>query len=85
MSRHQRQLTLAICSAVAIASLLKNPAASWMPAPVAWAKRREISTTAKFYTDTTMADLRAGLERTESQKKPQTEIGMPPKRLEDKA
>jgi integrase len=32
----------------------------------------EINTTAKFYTDTTMADLREGLNRTESQTKPRS-------------
>jgi integrase len=35
-------------------------------------RHSEIRTTATFYTDTTMADLRAGMERTESQKKSQT-------------
>lgn len=36
-------------------------------------RHTEIRTTARFYTDTTMADLRAGMENTESQKKSQTE------------
>jgi integrase len=36
-------------------------------------RHSEIRTTAKFYTDTTMADLRSGMERVESQKNSQTE------------
>jgi integrase len=46
-------------------------------------RHTEISTTAKFYTDTTMADLRAGLERTESQTKSQTGLEQQPKILKD--
>jgi integrase len=45
----------------------------------------EITTTAKFYTDTTMTDLRDGLNRTESQKKSQIESGTGRKALKDKA
>jgi site-specific recombinase XerD len=40
-------------------------------------RHTEIRTTAKFYTDTTMADLRAGMENTESQKNSQTK-NLPP-------
>lgn len=48
-------------------------------------RHTEISTTAKFYTDTTMTDLRAGLERTESQRKSQTGFDGPGKTLKDNA
>jgi hypothetical protein len=48
-------------------------------------RHTEISTTSNFYTDTTMADLRAGMERTESQKKSQTEAQTADKALRDKA
>jgi integrase len=48
-------------------------------------RHTEIRTTAKFYTDTTMADLRDGMERTESQKKSQTENSSPAKPMKDKA
>jgi integrase len=48
-------------------------------------RHTEISTTARFYTDTTMADLRDGMERTESQKKSQTEPAPPVNRMKDKA
>jgi hypothetical protein len=48
-------------------------------------RHTQISTTAKFYTDTTFADLRAGMERVESQKKSQTEIQTASNILKDKA
>jgi hypothetical protein len=48
-------------------------------------RHTEISTTAKFYTDTTFADLRAGMESVESQKKSQTETATPAKPMKDKA
>jgi hypothetical protein len=48
-------------------------------------RHTEIRTTAMFYTDTTMADLRAGMESTESQKKSQTEAAAPVIPLKDKA
>lgn len=48
-------------------------------------RHTEIRTTAKFYTDTTMTDLRAGMERTESQKTSQTEISTTNKTMKDKA
>lgn len=48
-------------------------------------RHTEIRTTAKFYTDTTMTDLRAGMESTESQKKSQTENLTPNKTMKDKA
>jgi integrase len=47
-------------------------------------RHTEIATTAAFYTDTTMADLRAGMESVESQKKSQTEIKAPPNALKEK-
>jgi site-specific recombinase XerC len=48
-------------------------------------RHTEIRTTAKFYTDTTMTDLRAGMESVESQKKSQTEIQSDNKPMKDKA
>jgi Phage integrase family len=48
-------------------------------------RHTEIRTTAKFYTDTTFADLRAGMESVESRKKSQTEIASSAKILNDKA
>lgn len=48
-------------------------------------RHTDIKTTSKFYTDTTMADLRDGMERTESQKKSQTESSTPAKIVKDKA
>jgi hypothetical protein len=48
-------------------------------------RHSEIRTTAKFYTDTTMTDLRAGMERVESQKKSQTEAAASDKAMKDKA
>lgn len=48
-------------------------------------RHTEIRTTSRFYTDTTMADLRAGMECVESQKKSQTEIQTTPNALKDKA
>lgn len=48
-------------------------------------RHTEIRTTAKFYTDPTMADLRAGMESVESQKKSQTEIQTTSKIMKDKA
>jgi integrase len=48
-------------------------------------RHTEIRTTATFYTDTTMTDLRAGMERTESQKKSQTEAGAVENTMKDKA
>jgi integrase len=47
-------------------------------------RHTEIGTTAAFYTDTTMADLRAGMESVESQKKPQTEIKAPSNVLKER-
>jgi integrase len=47
-------------------------------------RHTEIATTAAFYTDTTMADLRAGMESVESQKKSQTEIKAPSNALKEK-
>jgi integrase len=47
-------------------------------------RHTEISTTATFYTDTTMDDLRAGMESVESQKKSQTDIATPEKAVKDK-
>jgi integrase len=47
-------------------------------------RHSDIKTTAKFYTDTTMADLRAGMERTESQKNSQTEPVTAIKPMKDK-
>lgn len=47
-------------------------------------RHTEISTTSRFYTDTTMADLRAGMESVESQKKSQTENLAPAKPNEEK-
>lgn len=47
-------------------------------------RHTEIRTTAKFYTDTTMTDLRAGMESVESQKKSQTENLTPAKIMKDK-
>lgn len=48
-------------------------------------RHTEIRTTARFYTDTTMTDLRAGMEATESHKKSQIEIETTGKTLKDKA
>jgi hypothetical protein len=48
-------------------------------------RHTEIRTTATFYTDTTMTDLRAGMESVESQKKSQTEIATADKAMKDKA
>jgi hypothetical protein len=48
-------------------------------------RHTEIRTTATFYTDTTMTDLRAGMESVESQKKSQTEIATAEKAIKDKA
>jgi hypothetical protein len=48
-------------------------------------RHTEIRTTATFYTDTTMTDLRAGMESVESQKKSQTEIATAEKVRKDKA
>lgn len=52
-------------------------------------RHTDIRTTAKFYTDATVEDIRAGMEstaqRTESQKKPQTENLAPAKPMKDKA
>lgn len=48
-------------------------------------RHTEIRTTSKFYTDTTFADLRAGMESVESQKKSQTEALTPAKTVKDKA
>ena len=48
-------------------------------------RHSEIRTTSRFYTDTTMADLRAGMESVESQRKPQTEKPTGTKALKDKA
>lgn len=48
-------------------------------------RHTEISTTAKFYTDTTMEDLRAGLEATESRKNSQTGLPTGIKSLKGKA
>jgi len=48
-------------------------------------RHTEIRTTAKFYTDTTMADLRAGMESVESQKKSQTKTEPSDKIMKDKA
>lgn len=48
-------------------------------------RHTEIRTTAKFYTDTTMTDLRAGMERTESQKNSQTENSEPANTKKDQA
>lgn len=48
-------------------------------------RHTEIRTTSQFYTDTTMADLRAGMERVESQKNPQSDATDAPKQLKDKA
>lgn len=42
-------------------------------------RHTEIRTTSRFYTDTTMVDLRDGMERTESQKNSQTKNLMPVK------
>lgn len=47
-------------------------------------RHTEIRTTASFYTDTTMADLRAGMEAVESQKKSQSRRSAPRKKLKDK-
>ncbi len=47
-------------------------------------RHTEISTTAKFYIDTTMNDLRAGLEATESRKKSQNAPVALPNTLRDK-
>ncbi|WP_027583954.1 tyrosine-type recombinase/integrase [Bradyrhizobium sp. Ai1a-2] len=47
-------------------------------------RHTEIRTTARFYTDTTMTDLRAGMESTESQKKSQTQNLAADKPLEEK-
>jgi integrase len=46
-------------------------------------RHTEIRTTATFYTDTTMTDLRAGMESVESQKKSQTQIAIPEKATKD--
>lgn len=48
-------------------------------------RHTEIRTTAKFYTDTTMTDLRAGMESVESQKKSQTKNLTAAKTKKDKA
>jgi integrase len=48
-------------------------------------RHTDIKTTAKFYTDPTMADLRAGMERVESQKKSQRENLAPPNPMEEKS
>jgi integrase len=48
-------------------------------------RHTEIRTTSQFYTDTTMADLRAGMESVESQKKSQIETPAANKQLKDKA
>jgi len=45
----------------------------------------EITTSAKFYADTSMTDLRDGLNRTESQKKSQMEPQVTQKTSKDKA
>jgi hypothetical protein len=47
-------------------------------------RHTEIRTTAKFYTDATMTDLRAGMENTESQKKSQTQNLAATKPMEEK-
>ncbi|BBB99355.1 hypothetical protein BE61_48000 [Bradyrhizobium elkanii USDA 61] len=47
-------------------------------------RHTEVGTTARFYTDTTMADLRAGMESVESRKKSQTENLAPAKPMEEK-
>jgi len=47
-------------------------------------RHTEIGTTAEFYTDTTMNDLRAGMESVESQKKSQTKTKAPVKAMKDK-
>lgn len=47
-------------------------------------RHTEIRTTAMFYTDTTMTDLRVGMERVESQKNSQTETAPANKALKDK-
>jgi integrase len=46
-------------------------------------RHSEIGTTAYFYTDTTMADLRAAMESVESQKKSQTEHQVPAKAIKE--
>lgn len=48
-------------------------------------RHTEIRTTSRFYTDTTMADLRAGMEAVESRKNSQTESPVAAKPLKDKA
>jgi len=47
-------------------------------------RHTEIRTTSRFYTDTTMVDLRDGMERTESQKNSQTKNLQPPKAKTEK-
>lgn len=47
-------------------------------------RHTEIGTTSKFYTDTTMTDLRAGMESVESQKNSQKENLVPVKPMEEK-
>jgi len=47
-------------------------------------RHTETGTTAEFYTDTTMNDLRAGMESVESQKKSQTKTKAPVKAMKDK-
>lgn len=46
-------------------------------------RHTDIRTTSRFYTDPTMTDLREGMERTESQKKSQTEASIAPKTLKE--
>jgi integrase len=48
-------------------------------------RHSDIRTTSRFYTDTTMTDLREGMERTESQKNSQTEKQSIDNALKDKA
>lgn len=48
-------------------------------------RHTEIRTTAKFYTDTSFTDLRAGMESVESQKKSQTQSLTTAKTMKDKA
>ena len=47
-------------------------------------RHTDIRTTARFYTDPTMTDLRDGMERTESQKNSQTDVTAEPKILNEK-
>lgn len=47
-------------------------------------RHSDIKTTAMFYVDTTMADLRTGMERVESQKKSQTQTDAPSNTMKEK-